>query len=212
MEHTLTPSGGRDVQPTLPHRVTPEHRATPLGPLSPCPMTTGSASRVSHRKTPPAQGGGCRQGHARGRPPPRRRAARGAGRGASGSAGLSDGWRAPPRARASGKGGRGGREGPAPGGCPRSYRGTVRRVNTWSSRPAATVRSREARARLGSASREGTRQQAPGTRSASACISWCPLPPRAPGPGLPRPRHCRTPAGRAPPRGLPAAPHARPQV
>ena len=129
LDGALTLPGRRDVQPTLPQRVTPEHGATPLGPLSPCPMTTGSASRVSHRKTPPAQGGGCRQGHAQGHPPPRRRAARGAGRGASGSAGLSGGWRVPPRARASGKNGQGGREGLAPGGRPGSYRGTVQHVD-----------------------------------------------------------------------------------
>ena len=125
--HSDSVRGGGTAPPPPPQRVTPEHGATRLGPLSPCPVTTGSASRVSHRKTPPAKGGGCRQGHALQTPPPQRRAAGGwrASRGALGSAGLSGGWRAPPRARASGKGGQGERNPPGPRRAPRELPGPL---------------------------------------------------------------------------------------
>lgn len=62
------PIRGRDTQPTLPP-VTPDHRATSLGPLSPCPGDHRKCQQSeSQENSPPVQskGAGCRQ---RGVPP-----------------------------------------------------------------------------------------------------------------------------------------------
>ena len=127
-EHTLIPSGGGGGgaggagRPAhLPSASDPRTWSYSDGSPQPLPVTTGSASRVSHRKTPPAKGVGCRQGHASQTPPTWRRAAGGGGPAEGLQAVLASGaGELHPGPGPAGKGD-GVRVSPGPGGHPGSY-------------------------------------------------------------------------------------------
>lgn len=207
--------------PTHPPPMTPEHRATPLGPLSPCPGDHRKCQQSeSQENSPPAQskGAGCRQRGMplRGPSPLRGRLAEGLRPGPAGH-----GW----ALREAGElcqgqgpagGGRGWREGPLdPGELPRELPGPlVPRVASSHLLGMSSMSSQgQFQLQLYSPGRPepvweaplrvGTWHQAPGTRSSSACVSWCPPPPaEPPRQALRSPGHCwrrRAPAGQAPP-------------
>lgn len=120
--------------PTHPPPMTPEHRATPLGPLSPCPGDHRKCQQSeSQENSPPAQskGAGCRQ---RGMPlrgpsplrggQPREGWQRGFGQALLGRAGLSGRLESSAKGKVQREGeGGGGRVPWTQESCPGSYRG-----------------------------------------------------------------------------------------
>ena len=184
------PIRGRDTQPTLPP-VTPDHRATSLGPLSPCPSDHRKCQQSeSQENSPPVQskGAGCRQ---RGVPPGgpylSEHSPGGAGAGwahregkLSGGRGQEEEGRPPPQTQESYRG-------PPPPGRPVSPPHTP---PTTLPPPSASLLSSQGQFRLQLYSlrrlepgweaplRLGTWHQAPGTRS--LCLRQLVPPPRAP--------------------------------